>query len=62
MRKLTLIACLIFLPMLSGCTVSDALFAVFGANYTGGGITRAEKEDHYNRQFEASPHYEPWNP
>ena len=61
MRKLTLIACLTFLPLLAGCTVSDALFAVFSDGYTGGGYTRADKEHHYNQQVQASQHYEPWD-
>ena len=62
MRKTTLIVCLIFLPMFAGCTVSDALFAVFGEHYTDGGYARAEKEYHYNQQVEASRNYGSWNP
>lgn len=60
MRKLTLIACLISLPMMSGC--KTLLFGFFGDYYSGGGSTRAEKQDHYDRRFEPSQHYEPWNP
>jgi hypothetical protein len=58
--------------MLAGCTVSDALFEVFGNHYTGGGYTREEKEYHYNEQVEAhrnrargsdaASHWRPWNP
>jgi len=59
MRKATLIACLLFLPMLSGC--KTLLFGVFGDYYSGGGSTRADKEDHYTRQFEPSQHHVPWN-
>ncbi|MDA1055645.1 MAG: hypothetical protein O3C40_35060 [Planctomycetota bacterium] len=62
MRKTTLIACFIFLPVLAGCTVSDALFGVFGGNYTGGGYTRADREYDYNQRVEASQTYGSLNP
>jgi hypothetical protein len=62
MRKIGHIACLLFLPMLTGCAVSDVLFEVFGDHYTGGGYTRADKEYHYNQRVEASQNYSPWNP
>lgn len=57
MRKTMLVACLFLLPVFAGCAVSDALFAVFGDNYTGGGHTRADKETHFNRQMETSRNY-----
>jgi len=57
MKPITLLFVLAILSMFSGCTVSDALFSVFGDHYTGGGYTRAEKEYHYNQQVEASRNY-----
>lgn len=55
MRRITLtIICLVLAPILPGCTVSDAVFAVLGHHYTGGGYTPLEKKRHYDRQVEAS--------
>ena len=62
MRRTLLIACLLLLPLLTGCTiVSDLLFGAFGGGYTGGGDTWAEKKSHYDEQREPSGHYHPWN-
>lgn len=61
MLKHRLLACFALLPLLSGCSVSDAMFNVFGDHYSGGGYTRAEKEYHYNQQVEASRNYDPSN-
>lgn len=57
MRKTIAITCIIFVSQLVGCAISDVLFSAFEHNYTGGGITRAEKKDHYNQQVEASQNY-----
>jgi hypothetical protein len=54
--RLILALCLL---LSSGCSViPDALFSVFGGNYTGGGTTRAQKREHYDRQVEASRGYD----
>lgn len=46
-----LIGFLLLLPASSGCKVSDILFNALGShNYTGGGSTPAERQDHFQRQ------------
>ncbi len=60
MRKTIAITCFIFVSQLSGCAISDVLFSAFGESYTGGGITRTEKKDHYNQQVKASQNYSSW--
>jgi hypothetical protein len=55
----TLVILVLGLSLLSGCALSDALFGAFGDNYSGGGYTRSDKKDHYDRQIEASRAYEP---
>ncbi len=58
MRIKIALTCLFVLPLFTGCAaVPDVLFSVFGDHYTGGGITRVEKKDHYDRQVEASQSY-----
>jgi hypothetical protein len=41
------------LCFLSGCSMYDGLFSVFGKNYSGGGTTRTEKRADYEAQQEA---------
>ncbi len=41
---------------LSGCTVYEGLFSVFGDSYSGGGTTRAEREADYEAQIERWNH------
>ena len=60
MRKTMAITCLIFVSQFTGCAISDVLFSAFGESYTGGGVTRADKELHYNQQVEASQNYNNW--
>jgi hypothetical protein len=62
MRRIAIIACLVFLPTFVGCTLPDALFAVFGGGYTGGGDTWADRQNHFNQQVEASRAYGARNP
>jgi len=62
MRKSLILTCLCLLPAVTGCSMSDALFSVFGDHYSGGGYTREEKEYHYNQQVEASRSYGLRNP
>lgn len=57
MKRMCVCVALAFLPLLAGCTISDALFAVFGDSYSGGGYTQADKQYHYNQQVEASQNY-----
>ncbi len=47
---------------LSGCSMSDMIYAVFSEGYTGGGPTEIDKKRHYDQQVEASRHYSPWQP
>lgn len=54
MRTRILIILVFGLPVLSGCSLPDALFGVFGDHYTGGGTTRIEKKRDYDRYVEAS--------
>ena len=57
MRSLILAtACL--LPLFSGCvTLPDALFAVFGSAYSGGGPSSADRQRDYDQRVEASRAY-----
>ena len=61
MRKAIILICLCLLPA-TGCSMSDALFSVFGDHYSGGGYTREEKQYHFNQQVEASRSYGLRNP
>jgi hypothetical protein len=43
----------------SGCyVIPDALFSVFGDHYTGGGYARSDKQEHFDRQVDASRAYD----
>jgi len=57
MKRNLMIVGLLLLSMGTGCTVSDALFGMFGSHYSGGGTSREEREYHYHRQVEASRDY-----
>ncbi|HRX81081.1 MAG TPA: hypothetical protein P5307_18560 [Pirellulaceae bacterium] len=57
-----LIGYVLLLSTVSGCKVSDALFAVFSKGYTEGGYSEADKKYHYDRQIEGSQHYNPFSP
>jgi hypothetical protein len=58
MRRFLLIACLLLLPACSGCAWSDVFFGLFGDSaYSGGGVTAAEKRDHFDRSVSASQDY-----
>lgn len=62
MRKAAILACLFFLPALTGCTMSDALMAVLGeSSYSGGGTTRAEKDYDIDRRVQAAENYGSWD-
>ena len=61
MRKAIFVAELIALAILPGCKVSDIIFAALSDSYSGGGYTQADKQSHYERQIDPSPHYSPWN-
>lgn len=58
MRQLLAITCLCLLPCTTGCSLLPAaLFGIFGDHYSGGGYTRADREDHFNRAVEASQNH-----
>ena len=62
MRIAIMVGCLLFFLMLSGCTIPDAMLALFGdKHYSGGGITRDEKLRDIDRHVEASQNYGGWN-
>jgi len=61
MRKATILACFLLFPTLAGCSLSEALFTVFGGNYSGGGYTREEKKYDFDRRVEESQNYDAWN-
>lgn len=54
MRKSLLIICLVLLPLLAGCSMSDMLFTAFGDYYSAGGDSREEKYYDYSRRVEAA--------
>jgi hypothetical protein len=54
MKTFRFLACLFLLPAISGCAMSDAVFAVFGDHYSDGGYTRADRKYHFEQQLEAS--------
>lgn len=57
MRRFLLIACLL-LPACTGCAWSDVFFGLFGDSaYSGGGVSSAEKRDHFDRSVQASQDY-----
>jgi hypothetical protein len=57
MKRKLMVVGLLLLSMGTGCTVSDALFGLFGDHYSGGGTTREERQFHYRQQVEASQNY-----
>ena len=52
MRKTTILLTCVLLLSLSGCAVQDWVFAAFSDNYSAGGISQYEKQDHFNREIE----------
>jgi len=52
---------LLLLVGAGGCSLPSALFSVFGNHYTGGGTTLADKESHFDRQFESTKVDVPWD-
>jgi len=57
MKPISLVGVLIILATSTGCTVSDALFSVFGDHYSGGGYTWEDKHYDYDRKLEAARDY-----
>ncbi|MFN3150322.1 hypothetical protein [Bremerella sp.] len=57
MKRIILLALFVLLCMSPGCTVSDALFGVFGDGYTGGGSTWEEKKYDYDQRVSGSHDY-----
>ena len=58
MKRILYAVAFVLMPTLTGCTVSEALFSVFGDHYSGGGLTREEKQYHYKQQVEASQNHD----
>ena len=58
MNRITLLVGLLLLTTCTGCTVSDALFGVFGGGYSGGGSTWSEKKYDYDQRISASQSYD----
>lgn len=58
MRRLAIL-CLLLLPACTGCSLlGETLFSLFGDSaYSGGGVTSADKRDHFERQVQASQDY-----
>ncbi|MCA9236453.1 MAG: hypothetical protein KDA44_13350 [Planctomycetales bacterium] len=51
-RRLAFLVPLFAVLLLTGCAIiPDALFGVFGDAYSGGGIDRAAKRQHYDDQL-----------
>ncbi|PQO33341.1 hypothetical protein C5Y96_10845 [Blastopirellula marina] len=59
MNRIMLLIVLLLLCTSTGCTVSDALFGVFGGGYSGGGSTWEEKKYDYDQRVSASTSYDP---
>jgi len=57
MPKKALIAMLLLAPAISGCAVTDAIFALFGDSYSAAGPSLAEKRQHYDDSIEAAEAY-----
>ena len=53
MRKTLLILCLVMLPGISGCAISDMLFGAFGSYYSNG-TSRQDRYNDYSQRVEAS--------
>jgi len=62
MPRVFLAACLLSLPICSGCALSDAIFCVFGDSYSAAGPSWDDKQRHYDAQVEASEAYAAANP
>lgn len=57
-KKFLLLSWAICLPMLSGCTLSDAMFGILNESYSEGGNSYVEKKQHYDQQVEAWENYQ----
>lgn len=54
MRRLIIVVGLCALPTLAGCSLHDMLFGAFGT-YHSEGHSRADRQDHYDRQNSGLP-------
>lgn len=70
--RILFVSCILLLPIVCGCAVSDMLFSLFGRGYSGGGMHRSEKKSDYDRvvdeskrhgTFRSTDHqsFAPWN-
>ena len=62
MPRIFLAACMLLLQACSGCSLSDAIFTVFGNSYSAAGPSWDDKARHYDAQVEASQAYAAANP
>jgi hypothetical protein len=51
MRRLLFAFLLVALACNSGCTMYDMMFGVFGSHYSGGGVSRDDRESDYNERL-----------
>ncbi len=58
MKQATHTALMLSILMLSGCSMSDLVYAVFSEGYTGGGPTEIDKRRHYDQQVDRSQSYD----
>ena len=54
MRRALLIVAILFAPVLSGCTVADFVYGVFGSAYTEGGPSSLDRQSDFESRVEAS--------
>ena len=53
MRKATCIVCLLCLPFVTGCALSDIFYNLFGDAYSAGGATSAGRRMDYDERVNA---------
>jgi hypothetical protein len=51
MRRLLFAVLVVSIACISGCTVYDMMFGVFGSQYSGGGVSRDDRQDDYNERL-----------
>ena len=58
MRRTIFGLLMLMMPLFTGCTLPDLLFAALGDHYTASGPTSGAKADHYDRQIDKWKNYE----
>lgn len=49
---------MLLLMTLCGCAVQDWVFAAFSDNYSAGGVSTYEKQDHFNREMDRAKNHQ----